>query len=201
MDQTLMPPTCCASGTSARPTTRTAAPTWSCWTTSTCRWRAVRSWACWAGPGQRQVDAAADHRRPAGADLGGGDTWRGAGAAWPGRRRGDGVPELRAVPVADGAGERGAGAGGAGRRPGGAGAAGRGGDRPDRPGRLRERLSQGAVGRHAAARGPGAGAGGAPGPAADGRAVQRAGRADRRDAAHRPHRPVERGQAAGQAPC
>ena len=37
----------------------------------------------------------------------------------------------------------------------------RGGDRPDRPGRLRERLSEGTVRRHAPARRPGAGAGGA----------------------------------------
>jgi ABC-type phosphate/phosphonate transport system ATPase subunit len=37
-------------------------------------------------------------------------------SAWAGRRCGDGVPELRAVSVADGAGERGAWSGGA-RRP------------------------------------------------------------------------------------
>ena len=47
---------------------------------------------------------AADRRRGAVA--------RSAGAR-PGRRRGDGVPELRAVPLADGAGERRTGSGGA----------------------------------------------------------------------------------------
>ena len=74
----------------------------------------------------------------------------------------------------------------------------RGGDRPDRPRRVRERLSEGAVRRHAPARRPGARAGGASRSAADGRAVQRAGRADRGEPAHRPDRPVVGGQAAGE---
>ena len=39
--------------------------------------------------------------------------WRDRPVRGPGRRRGDGVPELRAVPLADGEGERRAGAGGA----------------------------------------------------------------------------------------
>ena len=82
--------------------------------------------------------------------------------------------------------------------PGSARGTGRGGDRHDRPGRLRERLPEGTVRRHAPARRPGAGAGGASRPAADGRTVQRAGRADRRDAAHRPDRPVGGRQAAGE---
>ena len=55
----------------------------------------------------------------------------------------------------------------------------RGGDRPDRPRRLRDRLSEGAVGRHAPARRARPRAGGASRPAADGRAVLRARRADR----------------------
>ena len=77
----------------------------------------------------------------------------------------------------------------------------RGGDRPDRPRRLRKRLSEGAVRRHAPARRPGARAGGASRPAADGRTVQRARRADRGEPAHRPDRPVVGGQAAGDARC
>ncbi len=115
-----------------------------------------------------------------------------------GRGRGHGVPELRAVPLADRAGERGAGPGGAGGGAAERDRAGRGGDRPDRARRLRERLSQGDVRRHAPARGPGARAGGASRPAADGRAVLRPRRADGGDAAHRPDRPVDGRQAAGQ---
>ena len=53
-----------------------------------------------------------------------------------------GVPELRAVSLADGAGKRRARPGGAGRAGGRARAARRGGDRPDRPRRLRMRLSR-----------------------------------------------------------
>ena len=73
----------------------------------------------------------------------------------------------------------------------------RGRDRPDRPRRVRKRLSEGTVRRHAPARRPGARAGGASRPAADGRAVQRARRADRGEPAHRPDRSVVGGQAAG----
>ena len=59
-------------------------------------------------------------------------------------------------------------------------------------------LPQGIVGRHASARRLCAGAGRASGPVADGRAVFGARRADRRDAAHRPDRSVDRRPAADQ---
>ncbi len=113
------------------------------------------------------------------------------------RRCGYGVPEFRAVSLADRAGKRGAWTGGAWRATGGASETRRGRDRPDRAGRFRKRLSKGAVGRHAPARRPRACSGGAPRSAADGRAVQRTRCADRGEPAHRPDRPVVGRQAAG----
>ena len=66
------------------------------------------------GPlGFRQVDPAAHRRRPAARRPPGEVLWRGEPVQRAGRGRRDGVPELRAVPLADRAGERGAGAGGA----------------------------------------------------------------------------------------
>ena len=115
--------------------------------------------------------------------------WCGA-PVWAGRGRRHGVPELRAVPLADRAGERRARPGSARRGAGRARQAGGAGDRPDWTGRVRERLPEGAVRRHASARRAGAGAGGASRPAADGRAVQCAGRVDCGNPAHRPDRPV-----------
>ena len=76
-------------------------------------------------------------------------------------------------------------------------AAGRGGNRPHRPRRLRERLSEGDVGRHAPARRPGPCAGGPSRSLADGRTIFRTRCADRRDIAHRPDRPMDGRQAAG----
>ena len=69
-----------------------------------------------------------------------------------GPRHRDGVPELCAVSVADRARQRRARPRGAGRVRGRAAAARGRRDRPDRSRRVRERLSQGAVGRHAPAR-------------------------------------------------
>ena len=63
--------------------------------------------------------------------------YRGKDGQGPGARRRDGVPELRAVPVADRAGQCRAGAGGAERAEGRAAQARRGGDRSDRAGRVR----------------------------------------------------------------
>ena len=117
----------------------------------------------------------------------------------PAERRRDGVPELRAVSLADGAGERRARAW---RRCGIAAA-----ERRKRAlaaidliglDGFESRLSEGAVGRHAPARRLRPRAGGASRPAADGRAVLGARRADRRDPAHRPDRSVVRGPAADQ---
>ena len=102
----------------------------------------------------------------------------------PGHRHG--VPELCALPLADGAGERGDRAGAARRAGGRAALAIGGGDRPDRAGRLRIRLSARAFRRDAPARRLRARPGGPSRAAADGRALLGAGRAHRRDAAHRP---------------
>ncbi|CAF1057723.1 unnamed protein product [Rotaria sp. Silwood1] len=138
-----------------------------------------------AGPvGLGQEHAAAHHGR---ADPGG----RGRralprpAAVRAGRRHRDGVPELRAVPVANRAAERRAGPGGRWRGRSRAGAARRGRHRADRSSRLRGRTAARAVGRHAPARGHRAGAGDAAGRAADGRGLLGAGRADRRASAPR----------------
>ena len=115
-----------------------------------------------------------------------------------GPRRGHGVPGLRAVSLAHGAGECAAG-------PGSAGPAAKGNPRPrpgrhrsDRPGRLRKRLSARIVRRHAPARGLCPRRGGASQYSSDGRALQRAGRADGGKSAHRPGRAVGQWQAADQ---
>ena len=71
-------------------------------------------------------------------------------------------------------------------------------DRPDRSRRLRVRLPQGTVRRHAPARRLRPRTRRASGPAADGRAVFGARRPDRRDAAHRPDRSLDRRPAADQ---
>ena len=71
-------------------------------------------------------------------------------------------------------------------------------DRPDRSRRLRVRLPQGIVRRHAPARRICARAGRASRPFADGRAVFGARRADRRDAAYRPDRSLDRRPSADQ---
>ena len=106
------------------------------------------------------------------------------------RGRRDGVPELRAVSLADRArqcGDRPARDRRAARRDPQARAEG---DRHHRPRRLRIRLSQGALRRHAPARRLRARARRAAEDPADGRAVLGARRADRGDAAHRPARPL-----------
>src|SRR5207302_1498377 len=115
-----------------------------------------------------------------------------------GRGHRHGVPELRAVPVADGAGERAA-------RPGGSRHAGAGdapalaaGDRPHRPRRLRVRLSARALRRYAPAGGLRARAGGASQHPAHGRTVFRSRCADRRNVAQRLPQPVGRGAVANQ---
>ena len=72
-----------------------------------------------------------------------------------------------------------------------------GGHRPDRPRRLRKRLSQGTLRRHAPARRLCPGAGGPPRHHADGQSPSRRSTcADGGNAAHRHHRPVDRGPAA-----
>ncbi len=146
-----------------------------------------------AGPlGLGQVDPAALHRRPDHAPPPARSSVQRHARRRHRPRRGHGVPELRPVSLADGAEERGAGPGGPGRAGRGAPQARPGRHRPDRPGRVRERLSQGAVRRHAPAGGPGPRPGGAALDPADGRAVLGPGRADRRDPAHRPAGPVVR---------
>ena len=99
----------------------------------------------------RQVDAAAHHLRAGAPDRGKGHDRRQAGRRPRGKRR-DGVPELRAVPLAHRARQRRD-------RPAGARRSARrnaqarlAGDRRHRPRRLRIRLSQGAFRRHAPAR-------------------------------------------------
>ncbi len=137
-----------------------------------------------AGPlGVRQIHPAADRCWTAAADRGtGAVVWQPAPRAGGGR--GDGVSKLRPVPLAHCKGKCGTRIGSAraatGRTSEPCGAS----HRPDRAWRFRRRLSEGVVGRHEPARGSGARAGGASRPAADGRAVQCAGRADCRDAAH-----------------
>ena len=144
-----------------------------------------------------QVDAAAHHRRTDRAVLRRCQMSRRddcGTAEW----RLHGVSVLCAVSVADGAAERRIGAGSAGDRQRRAPQAGARRDRPDRSRRLRVRLPQGIVGRHAAARRVCTRAGGASRPVADGRAVFGARRTDRRDAAHRPDRSLDRRPAADQ---
>ena len=107
-----------------------------------------------------------------------------------GRGRGHGLPELRAVSVADGLRERRARARGAAAAEGQDPRAFAGRDRPHRAGRIRIRLSAGTLRRHAPARGFRARAGRASEHPADGRAVLGTRRVDRRDAAHGLPRPV-----------
>ena len=76
--------------------------------------------------------------------------------------------------------------------------AGPGRHRSDRPGRLRKRLSARIVRRHAPARGLCPRRGGASQHSSDGRAFQRAGRADGGKSAHRPGGAVGQWQAADQ---
>ena len=78
--------------------------------------------------------------------------YRGMPVDRTGARGCDGVPELRAVSLADRARQCRTGSRGAGRSGRRAAAARGRRDRPDRARRVRERLSEGAVGRHAAAR-------------------------------------------------
>ena len=179
MDTTVSQPSPArGAGAAGRPTTRTPTPTWWCWTTSTSPCAKARWWRCSAAPAPASPPCCASS--PACLQPTAGEVlWRDRPVHGPA----EGVAmvfqsfalfpwltvqenvelglEARGVPR-DGARE-----------------ARRGGDRPDRPGRVRERLSEGAVRRHAPARRPGARAGGASRPAADGRAVQRARRADR----------------------
>ena len=139
----------------------------------------------------RQVHAAAHHRRAAAADLRNGQDRR-RRRRRPGQPGRHGVPELCAVSLADRAGERRDRAGSPARRSGGTPQARARRHRSHRPRRLRDRLSQGALGRHAAAGRARPRAGGASAGPVDGRAVLGARRAHRRDAAHRPARPLVR---------
>ncbi len=103
----------------------------------------------------------------------------------PGSGHRHGVPDLRALSLAHRAGQRRIGTRSPGHRARGAPEARRRRDRPDRPRRFRIGISQGALGRHAPARGIRPRAGGQSRRAAAGRALFRARRADRRDAARR----------------
>jgi ABC-type nitrate/sulfonate/bicarbonate transport system permease component len=110
-----------------------------------------------------------------------------AGRARPERRQpgsGHGVPVVRVAALAHRAAERGTGHGGPRGARGGAARQGAERDRPDRAGRVRVRLSEGAVRGHAPAGRLRPRAGRPAGRAADGRAVLRAGRADRGQPAH-----------------
>ena len=118
-----------------------------------------------------------------------------------GARDRHGVPELRALSLADRARERADRARGARAARAGDPPARAGGHRPDRPGRLRVGLSAGALRRDAAAGRLRAGPRRPSEHPADGRALLRARRAHRGNPAHRLPRSLVRGTAADQGAC
>ena len=132
--------------------------------------------------------------RPTGGDI----VYHGAAAPRPRQGHRHGVPELRALPLAHRARERRAGAGGARHARARDAQAGARRHRPDRPRRLRIRLSEGTVGRHAPARRLRARPRRASGHPADGRAVLGARHPHRGDPARRLPRPLVRGPDADQ---
>ncbi|SPW32450.1 Uncharacterised protein [Edwardsiella tarda] len=138
----------------------------------------------------RQVHPAAHHLRPDRPQLRRGRISRRL-APRPGRRGGDGIPDLRPLSLVDGATERGGGAGGAGDARRRAPSTRAGGHRSDRPGWFRERLPARTLRRHAATRRLCPRLGGRSHPAVDGRAVLGARCVDRRDPAYRSARSVE----------
>ncbi len=152
----LRPPTwrrrCCARSRSARPTApRTTPAGWSSNASiSRCaRARSSRSSASRARANRPSCASSPGSSRRAK----GGSSYRGKPVDGPVAGRRDGVPELRAVSLAYRSRQCRARAGGAGRARAAERRQPRGRrDRRDRPRRLRERLSEGAVGRHAAAR-------------------------------------------------
>jgi hypothetical protein len=134
--------------------------------------------------GERQVDAAAVHRRPHCPVRGerhiSGSTGRGSQSG-----DSDGLPELCAPAVVDRAAERGTRPGSPRRRARRAEPTSRASNRSDRPGRFRVGLPQRTVGGNASAGGLRAGTGGGARGAVDGRTLQRSRRADRGESARR----------------